>query len=86
MLTEEDGCGRGDRIRTLLCGATEGRPATPCAQGKLGRAAEVLNPERFAAVAIRCDQIWDQSSGDSPQTTANRGNEPSRDATAQIAC
>ena len=53
-----------------VVGATGFEPATPCAQGKLGRAAEVLLAERLAALAICCDQIWDQSSGEGERLTA----------------
>lgn len=30
----------------------------------------MLNPERCAGLAIRCDQIWDQSSGEEERLTA----------------
>ena len=47
-----------------FAGATAGRPATPCAQGKLGRPLKVLIPERFAASENSWAQFWAHPSGD----------------------
>ena len=41
-----------------------GKPATPCAQGKLGRPLKVLILERFAASENSWAQIWAHSFGD----------------------
>jgi len=56
-----------------MVGATGFEPATPCAQGKLGRPRKVLIPERFAALSRKCDQIWDHPSGDAWRSEANDG-------------
>ena len=47
-----------------VVGATGFEPATPCAQGKLGRPRKVLIPERFAASENSWAQIWAHPSGD----------------------
>ena len=65
-----------NRIRRKVVGATGFEPATPCAQGKLGRARKVLFLERFAALKKRCDQIWDHPSGATQRLTVTDGEMP----------
>lgn len=52
--------------------ATAGRPATPCAQGKLGRPLKVLILEWLAASEISWAQIWAQSRDDGALFAARR--------------
>src|SRR5438445_1328491 len=64
-----------NRSKTLriLVGATGFEPATPCAQGRLGRRRKVLILERFAASENSWAHFWDHSFGDAPRKVVNGG-------------
>src|SRR5262245_16240139 len=56
-----------------MVGAAGFEPATPCAQGTLGRAFEVLISEWFAAVESSWAHFWDHPFGDAMFLTASKG-------------
>ena len=60
-----------DDLRSEVVGAAGFEPAAPCAQGKLGRAFEVLISEQFATVESLWAHFWDHPFGDALLQTAN---------------
>jgi len=56
-----------------VVGATGFEPATPCAQGKLETAFEVLIFEQFAGVESSWAHFWDHPFGDGMFLTASEG-------------
>jgi hypothetical protein len=64
---------RAGDLERILVGAAGLEPATPCAQGRPGRACEVLIAEHFAAPEKPWAQIWAHLSGDERRLMASRG-------------
>jgi len=58
----------------LLVGAAGFEPASPCAQGKLGRPVSVLISEQFAASESWWAQTWDPPCGDAERYGATKGD------------
>jgi hypothetical protein len=64
----------GDLQIGKVVGATGFEPATPCAQGKLGVAFEVLFSEQFAASENSWAHFWDHPTGERMKTEVTRGD------------
>src|SRR4051812_34223185 len=61
-----------------VVGATGFEPATPCAQGKLGRPRKVLIFERFAASENSWAHFWDHPFGDASLLVVRSGKNAAR--------